>query len=64
MLTTAPIGSRLELISGQAVYKVTFQGVVVKNIDGSNAAELPAGKSCTLSFDGANWWVVAVGALL
>lgn len=63
-LASAYIGRRLELVTGQNAFQVNFTGIAVKNIDGTAVTALPAGKSCTLSFDGTNWWVIAVSSAL
>lgn len=58
-------GQKLELISGQNSFAVTLAGTwPVKNIDGTTATSLPAGKSCILVWDNTTfyWQVVSISS--
>ena len=55
-------GTQLTVVTGQASFPVTFAGTTVKNIDGTTATSLPAGKSCVLKYDGTNWQVISVSS--
>lgn len=60
-------GAVLEVVTGQATYKITFAGsYTVKNIDGTTATEIPAGKACRMIWHstGTYWQVVSASSNL
>jgi hypothetical protein len=50
LISTLGNGARLEVVSGQSLYSVTFSGVTVKLGDGSTLAALPPAYSCILVY--------------